>query len=232
MSYAPTIYGGRYMTAGRRRRRVHGRGVLSFLKNIGSKLIDTGIGAAGKVGENVGTKYLERKLGLSGKGRRRTHRRRRVHGRGPISTIASLFGLGRRRHRRVHRRVGGARRRTRYGGYRMGYRRCVHRGRGFLDVLKGIGNKVLDVGTGLAGKWIGSKLGLGRRRRHHRTMGGRLLGSSWNRTTGGRRRYHKRRMHGRGPISAIASLFGLGRRRRYHRRVGGARRHRRVRMML
>lgn len=75
-------------------------------------------------------------------------RRRRHIGKGPISDILGSIGLGRKR------RV---------------------RGKGFLDVLKGIGNfakdhllpVVRDVGVGLLKK----RIGLGKRRVHRRRVG-------------------------------------------------------------
>jgi len=131
-------------------------------------------------------------------GRKRHYRRHRL-GRGVISELLGSVGLGKKHHRRrhfggelgdgrrrrrVHRRrhvtlsglLGDGRRRRRHYAFGRRHRR---RGRGFMDVLKTIGNTVLDVGkfaapilaSGALGS-IGSALGkrvIGGRRRRYRT---------------------------------------------------------------
>jgi hypothetical protein len=128
----------------------------------------------------------------------------------PAAGVARSLGFARRR--RVRRRVGMARRR-------------VKRGRGFLDTLKNIGSKALNIARsvpiassalGLMGPkfapaaGVARSLGFARRRRVRRRVG-----------------MAKRRVRrGRGLLSSLLSMTGLARRRRVRRRVGMARKRR------
>jgi hypothetical protein len=128
----------------------------------------------------------------------------------PAAGVARSLGFARRR--RVRHRVGMAKRR-------------VRRGRGFLDTLKNIGSKALNIARsvpiassalGLMGPkfapaaGVARSLGFARRRRVRRRVG-----------------MAKRRVRrGRGLLSSLLSMTGLARRRRVRRRVGMARKRR------
>ena len=99
-----------------------------------------------------------------------------------------------------------------------GRRRTTRRrrvGRGFLDILRKVGDVAGNIASSVGTKYLSNKLGLGRRRRR-RTGKSRLVsvtypGARPRMSALGRRRVHRRPVRrGRGPISAIASLFGLG----------------------
>ncbi len=114
------------------------------------------------------SRYSDASL-MSGLGYRR--RRRRV-GRGILSSILGIAGLGRRRRH--------------------------YRGRGFLDTLKSVASYALPVvGSailGKAGSAIGSRLfgGRRRRRRYHRRRYGIRRRRYHRRHYGMRRRYRRR----------------------------------------
>jgi hypothetical protein len=116
----------------------------------------------------------------------------------------------------------GRKRRRRVG---MARKRRVKRGRGFLDTLKNIGSKALNIARsvpiastalGLMGPkfqpaaGVARSLGFARRRRVRRRVGM------------ARRRVRR----GRGLLSSLLSMTGLARRRRVRRRVGMARKRR------
>jgi len=134
----------------------------------------------------------------------------------PAAGVARSLGFARRRRRRVG----------------MARRRRVRRGRGFLDTLKNIGSKALNIARsvpiastalGMMGPkfmpaaGVARSLGFARRRRRRVGMAKRR-----RRRVGMAKRRRVRR--GRGLLSSLLSMTGLARRRR--RRVGLARRRR------
>lgn len=142
--YKPLPYGLMLQGAGRRVRRRMGRGLFDTLKNIGSKALgiarsvpiaSTALGLMGpkaapaaaiaktlgfgrRVKRRRGRGLLSSLLGMTGLGRKRRVRRRvggRKKRRVGRGLLSSLLGMtGLGRKRRVRRRVGGAVRRRRY----------------------------------------------------------------------------------------------------------------------
>jgi hypothetical protein len=95
------------------------RPVSNFLRRhgwhkTGNFVHSLGFGKRRRTRRRHGRGIVSSLAGLFGLGRKRRRSRRR-HGRGPISSIASLFGLGKRRRRRS-RRYGGAKKLYMYGG--------------------------------------------------------------------------------------------------------------------
>jgi hypothetical protein len=133
------------------------------------------------------SRYCDSSL-MSGLGRRRrtTHRR----GRGILSELLGLTGLGRRRRRRTYHRRRRRVHRRRYHRRRIGVgrRRYHRRGRGILDVLKkGISYAAPIIGSavlGKAGSAIGSRIFGGRR--HHKVHHRRRMGGIMHRHRRGR----------------------------------------------
>jgi hypothetical protein len=131
----------------------------------------------------------------------------------PAAGVARSLGFARRR--RVRRRVGMAKRRA-------GARRRVRRGRGFLDTLKNIGSKALNIARSVP--IASSALGLMGPKFAPAAGVARSLGFARRRRRVGMAKRRVRR--GRGLLSSLLSMTGLARRRRVRRRVGMARKRR------
>lgn len=119
---------------------------------------------------------------------------------------------------------------TLYGGKRKvrRVRRVVRRGKGFMDIVRKIGNTIKDVGSAalpvlapiakeLGPKLLAKAIGMGRKRRVVSRKKVTMLGMGKRRRPVQVSLGSRRVKRGKGPVSGLLSLIGLGRKKRVSR---------------